>query len=94
MKTYETITGIDELISMKGSAYPNPVIDFVTVKVEGNGDATLKVTDVAGKVAINRAVTLVEGSVKVDLSGLESGIYIFNVSLQNGQTSQFNVVKK
>jgi hypothetical protein len=39
-------------------------------------------------------LNLVAGKSDVNLSSLESGMYIFNVTLENGKTAQFNVVKK
>ena len=76
-----------------GNAFPNPATDKVTVSIDANGDATLEVVNIAGKVAMNNTITLVNGSADVDMSSLESGVYIFNVTLENGQTSQFNVIK-
>ena len=72
---------------------PNPANDVVTVSINANGDASLEVTDIAGKTAMSNTLTLVNGSANVDMSSLESGVYIFSVTLENGQTSQFNVVK-
>jgi len=86
--------GLGEEFMLEGSAFPNPANDVVTVSVDGNGAASLEVVDITGKVAISSDVTLVDGAVKVDISSLESGIYVFNVTLENGQASQFNVIKK
>ena len=86
--------GLESTKMLNGSAYPNPATDVVTVAIDANGPATISVTDVAGKVAFNNAITLVNGKTTVDISSLETGVYIFNVTLENGETSQFNVVKK
>lgn len=86
--------GLESTAMISGSAYPNPANDVVTVSVDATGAATLQVTDVAGKVVANDALNLSNGAAKVNIAGLESGLYIFNVTLENGQTSQFNVVKK
>lgn len=86
--------GLASTEMLVGSAYPNPANDVVTVSVSAEGDATLTVTDISGKIAFNNAVNFVNGTTKVDISSLEAGVYIFNVTLENGQTSQFNVVKK
>lgn len=85
--------GLKETEMLQGSAYPNPTNDVVTVSVEANGAANLTVTDLSGRVALTNAITLVNGKSTVDMSSLESGVYIFNVTLENGETSQFNVVK-
>ena len=87
--------GLDEVTKeLAGSAFPNPAVDVVTVSVDAEGAATLTVTDIAGKTAMNQAVTLVNGKANVNVASLEAGVYVFNVTLENGQTSVFNVVKK
>jgi PA domain/Secretion system C-terminal sorting domain len=86
--------GLDEVNTVNGMAYPNPAKDMVTISIEATGNANLTVTDVAGKVAMNSVVTLVNGKSNVSIESLDAGVYIFNVELENGQTSQFNVVKK
>lgn len=86
--------GVTELATVNGSAFPNPAQDNVTISIDGKGTANLTITDVTGKVAYNGAVALNNGNASVDVSSLETGMYIFNVVLENGQTSQFNVVKK
>lgn len=78
-----------------GSAYPNPATDKVIIKVEGGeGAAQLMITDVAGRTAFKGDVTLVNGRTEVNTNNLEAGVYVFNVTLSNGLTSTFNVVKK
>jgi hypothetical protein len=86
--------GLAEANTVEGVAYPNPAIDKVTVSIEGEGIASLIVTDVSGKTVMSNSINLVGGKSDVNIAGLESGIYIFNVTLENGKTAQFNVVKK
>jgi hypothetical protein len=93
LKTANNI-GIDEVNTIDGMAYPNPAIDVVTISLEANGNADLTITDVSGKVALVSSLTLVDGKSKVDIASLDAGVYIFNITLENGQTSQFNIVKK
>jgi len=85
---------IEELPTVNGKAYPNPATDAVTVSIEGEGSAQLVVTDVTGKVVMNNSLSLVNGASNVNIASLEAGMYVFNVTLENGKTSQFNVVKK
>ena len=85
---------IYEASSIEGKAYPNPATDVVTVSVEANGSAVLNVTDISGKVVLSQNVALSNGTSEVNISSLESGIYVFNVTFENGDSSQFNVVKK
>ncbi len=86
--------GLAEANTVEGVAYPNPANDNVTVSIEGEGAASLIVTDIIGKSVISNSINLVGGKSDVNIASLESGIYIFNVTLENGKTAQFNVVKK
>jgi hypothetical protein len=85
---------VTELNTVAGKAFPNPANDVVTVAIEGEGTAQLTVTDVAGKVAMSASLNLAAGQDNVNIAGLTAGLYIFNVTLENGKTAQFNVVKK
>ena len=86
--------GISELNTVDGIAYPNPASDYLIISIEGDGVANLTVTDVSGKIAATSSISLVNGKADFNISNLEVGMYIFNVVLENGKTSQFNVVKK
>ena len=86
--------GLGENSSVEGNAYPNPATDAVTISIDGEGVANLTVTDIAGKVVISNAVTLNGGKANVNIAALNAGIYVFNVALENGKTSQFKVTKK
>jgi hypothetical protein len=85
---------VAELNTVAGKAFPNPATDAVTVAIEGEGTAQLTITDVAGKVAMATTLNLAAGQANVNINTLETGLYIFNVTLENGKTAQFNVVKK
>lgn len=85
--------GLTENTSVKGSAYPNPSNDEVTIAVEAKGKAVLKITDIAGRTAFEGPISLETGKTKVNINSLQNGMYIFNVQFENGQSSQFNVVK-
>ena len=89
-----TQVNVTELNTVEGSAYPNPANEVVTISIEASGSANLVVSDISGKLVFNDNITLVNGQTTVDINSLESGVYIFNVTLETGETSQFNVVKK
>lgn len=86
--------GLGDNGTIEGNAFPNPANDKVTVTLNAEGAAQLTVSDVTGKVALSTPITLNNGSASVDVSGLASGVYTFNVALESGATSTFNVVKK
>lgn len=94
MALHQSHLGLDEADVLVGNVFPNPANDFVTVSVQGEGDAVLSIVDVAGKVVYNETVTLNNGQVKVNVAGFEAGVYMFNISLENGKSAQFNVIKK
>jgi protocatechuate 3,4-dioxygenase beta subunit len=70
---------------------PNPTINNVDVKFFSttNGDATIKVYDMSGKLVrtINASVTSGTNTVQVEMSDLASGIY--NIVLNNGTDNTY-----
>ena len=95
LKTFDPAQlGISENNSINGMAYPNPTKAVVTLSLEESGAANLTITDVSGKVATVSSITLIDGKSKVDISSLDSGVYVFSITLDNGKTAQFNVIKK
>ncbi len=95
VKTYEAAeAGIFETNTVEASVYPNPAKETVTISIKGfKGDAKMTVTDVAGRIVINKTVTTDEaGKVKVNMNELNNGIYVFNLQMADGTVSNFNVV--
>jgi hypothetical protein len=89
-----TLLGLDDQTAVNGMAYPNPAVDVVTVSIESNGPANITVTDITGKLCLTQTIELTNGKAEVKIASLEAGIYVFNVELENGETSQFNVIKR
>lgn len=81
-----------EETTIEASAYPNPTKDVITVKVNASGDATLKVTDLAGRTVSNENIKIENGQFTANTTGFTSGTYVFHVDYANGTTSRFNVV--
>jgi hypothetical protein len=77
---------------VEANAYPNPSKDVITVKVNANGDATLKVTDLAGRTVSNGTVKINNGQFTTNVAGMNSGTYVFSLEFANGTSSRFNVV--
>ena len=91
--TVEACLGVDanEVIALE--VYPNPVHDVVTIanlNVEGN--ATITLVDVQGKVIYTTTITNVNGNYELDLSAFENGIYIIEVTSELN-TQKVRVVK-
>jgi hypothetical protein len=85
--------GIDEVDALHGNVFPNPAKDKLNIQIEGSGEAQIILTDISGKVVINTASALVNGATVVDINALDAGMYVLNVTLEDGRSVQFNVIK-
>jgi hypothetical protein len=77
---------------VEAAAYPNPSKDVITVKVNASGDATLKVTDLAGRTVSAGSVKINNGQFTTNVAGMNAGTYVFSLEYANGTSSRFNVV--
>jgi hypothetical protein len=63
---------------------PNPAIDFVMVEVEAarQGDATIRIADMAGRMVFSQTVALLEGhnTVTLPTGNLHNGLYLVEMS--------------
>lgn len=85
--------GIFENDAVEANSFPNPAVDKITVQVAGfSGDAAVSVTDLSGKVVMTKNVTIVGGQFDLNVNGLNSGMYVFNMTMTDGKSSKFNVV--
>lgn len=89
----KALSGISELADLEGKAFPNPANNNVTLIVNQSGKADLVVTDVAGHAVMSNAIIFENGAAKVNIDHLSSGVYIFNVVMEDGSAAQINVVK-
>lgn len=88
-----TATGIEEQEVKINPAYPNPVLNILTIPLNGlAGFGTLNIIDLSGKIILSEQVNLSDSKLKVDVSNIAAGMYVFNLNLDNGKTSTFNVV--
>lgn len=86
-----TDLSVEETI-VEASAYPNPTKDVINVKVNANGDATLKVTDLAGRQVSVENIKIENGSFSTNVGNMTTGTYVFTIDYANGTSSRFNVV--
>lgn len=88
-----TATGLEEQLVKVDPAYPNPVLNVLTVPLKGlSGFGTLNILDLSGKIVLSEQVNLSDSILKVDVSSFAAGMYVFNLNLENGKTKTFNVV--
>ena len=89
-----SITGIDEVnLSDRVKVYPNPVSDILTIEFPSDQMELnhLILRDIAGRQVLYENISGSAGSnVKIDVSGLNSGIYFLQMQTSGGQ----QVVKK
>ncbi|MFT5580960.1 MAG: hypothetical protein ACI9G9_000199 [Psychromonas sp.] len=86
--------GVSENVALAANVFPNPATDKVSIQLNAQGSANIIVADITGKIVINTTVELVSGKTTINTNSLESGMYIFNITLANGQSTKVNVVKK
>ena len=93
IKVTEAVTSTDELDNLKVLAYPNPAMNSITISLKATGKIALTVTDISGKIVLNSTELLLNEKAEIDISTLESGLYLLKIMTNDGQTSQINVVK-
>ncbi|MGJ8660696.1 MAG: PA domain-containing protein [Bacteroidota bacterium] len=86
-----SVEKIDKLIA---NAYPNPAEDKLNIRVNAEGNVNLVVTDLSGKIVSNTTVALNNGSTQLNTSNFEAGMYIVNITTENGTSTKVNIVKK
>ena len=73
-------------------AYPNPATTFINVPLNGvSGNGILNILDLTGKLVSTMKIS-VNNTLTVDVSAISNGTYNFNLMLEDGKSSRFNVV--
>ena len=91
---YSTILGVEDFdLDSSIKLYPNPVIDFLTIKTEKTDLLKIIIYNSLGQelriIDLEKNVT----SKSIDLSNLNNGIYFVKVSSQNGKSIIKKIVK-
>jgi hypothetical protein len=75
------------------NAFPNPVKNTLTLQVNGNrnGEATLVITDVSGKII--RSIDVGDAKTDIDMSGMAAGIYTLRYT-DAAQTATLRITKQ
>ena len=80
----------DELFSI--GAYPNPANNTVTIPLKGySGKGNLSILDVTGKI-ISTTTVNANNLINVDVTNIPNGNYIFDLNLEDGRSTKFNIV--
>jgi hypothetical protein len=76
------------------AVYPNPVVDVLTVQnISIEGNAVIEVLDIEGRVIISNQVANVFGNYEIDMSNIESGVYLVKVTAED-TVQKVRVVKQ
>ncbi|MDP4281034.1 MAG: T9SS type A sorting domain-containing protein [Bacteroidota bacterium] len=76
------------------STYPNPVNNILSLKWNSSMNALdIRISDLTGRIVLNKPVSSSENMTKIDISSLPSGIYFITVQFDNGVQTR-KIVKK
>jgi hypothetical protein len=84
------VAGLNDNRSESGliSAYPNPVVDKLSIKLQGSGVVCVSIYDIAGKRVKIFNLFAAAGVQDLDVSDLISGVYVVQVNSEKGTTSK------
>lgn len=78
-----TRTGVNDIYSNTLKVYPNPASELLTVELEDSPDHVLSLYDISGKLVLQ--VQANEERTEMNISGLQSGIYILKAMDSSGR---------
>ena len=79
--TFDECLGVEANEVSSLEVYPNPVADVLTIaNLDVNGNATISLLDLQGKVVYSKTISDVNGNYELDLSRFENGIYVVEVT--------------
>jgi hypothetical protein len=80
-------------ISLSLSAYPNPVADYLTLKVESEKfkDVSYRLYDMNGKLLQSQKMT--DSQIEINMKGLAASTYFIKVMVENKEVKTFKIIK-
>lgn len=73
------------------SVYPNPVINFLNVKVNSEQTWQINVIDLIGKNVLTKSF---KNNIQLDFTSLKSSAYILTIKDNEGNLIVYNIIKK
>lgn len=83
-------SSVDDVSVSKASIYPNPVSDFISVRLNGNSIANIRLFDLQGRKLYEAPVN---NQSKIDLTGLANGVYFYQITMDK-ETVSGKLLKK
>lgn len=87
---FDATLSINPIVIKGVNVFPNPSEGLVTISNDNGDENTIEVTNLAGQVVLT---TTVATSTTIDLSSFGAGIYVVNVSNENGSLVEKVVIK-
>ena len=85
-----TSTSVTNLEEIRFDFYPNPATGYITVRTEESG-STLRIIDISGK--LMHTEKLVQPVQRVELQGMNSGMYFISIESGNKRVTQKLIVR-
>jgi hypothetical protein len=79
-----------ESIGFEIEVFPNPATDFLRVRYDIKESATFSLIDLSGRIALDGI--LMESDSRLELRGIQSGVYILQLNTANGTASKKVIV--
>lgn len=70
------------------SLLPNPAESIVTIHLQKDVEAAIRVFDISGKLMIYQPNILIQGSHSLSVSGLKSGVYFIRINSEEGSLTK------
>ncbi len=78
---------VDDVISNTIRIYPNPVSDFLTVKINQDEIKSIKVFSLLGKQILQTK------SNRIDMRNVSKSVYLLQIVKYNGEEERFKIIK-
>ena len=94
-ETEELSVGVNFAAASEFNVYPNPFSDAITIQSNLNFESEkylIQIFDASGK--LHKSMNLLNSEQRIDLSGLESGVYIVNILNEGSILNQQKIVRQ
>ena len=86
-----SVNSQSETLNGNISAYPNPVISIVNLKLESNGRHTIRLNNTFGEILFQSLIN--SGQMKIDMSNFQKGIYFVTVTDESMHSVILKIVR-
>ena len=74
--------------------YPNPTVDMINIPLGATpaGDVSVEIFDMSGALVRTETICLKSSNLELDVTGLSSGMHMFNLTFEDKSSTSFRVV--